>query len=440
MPFFSSGEPLKRNLRGSHRLQYIITIFSIPLPVIICTLIVKLRHFSGPLFQSIDNNGWVQGWINACRYQAVQDNPNPGNPATLNQAFNFTGTGIDEKTLCSTFVRCILYQATGDYPSYWSSAASILALIPTIVGLLSNSIEEIVAIAYESPMLALLLALSSTVSFSSRFTNSEPPNIFEQHMEYILTAQKSIVDLVLKSLNNERGGRRWFKNQTFHMIGAFMALIACAGGVWCSVWRLTRYGCVVWACPVKVHISLWVALSQVLVVLNIALRPWLFRIEKITLRIPKNARAAISTTSRPVLSHSGQGPMLTSGRRKLLPDGPVRDLTVVLRCRHHGWKRWITQTTSSVISYALYTFATVVLASMILIFPINAVYTMVIFNITGGVGRLIGYWARSSLRLEKAVVVLDVPEIHMKSLRERLENEVNWQNLDIGLVKRQVAV
>jgi hypothetical protein len=193
---------------------------------------VLLRRFYGPPFQSINNNIWAEGWINACRNAAVLDNPDPGNPVTIDQAFNFTGTGIDKKATCSTFVPCILYQATGDYPSYWASAASILAFIPTIVGLLSNSIEEAVAIADESPALAILLALSSTASFSSRFTNFEVPRIFEQHPDYTLSAQKLMVDLVARSLHsNEKGRtRRWLDNKTFHIVGATIALFGCAGG------------------------------------------------------------------------------------------------------------------------------------------------------------------------------------------------------------------
>jgi hypothetical protein len=272
---------------SSRGLEQLISIFSILFPIIICTLIIQLRHFYGPLFQSIDGNVWVEGWIDACRHNAVQDNPDPGNPATEDQAFNFTSTGIDENVACSTFYRCVLYQATADYPSYWSAAASILAFIPTIVGLLSNSIEEVVAIADESPALALLLALSSTTSFSSRFANSELLNIFDQHPDYIETAQKTIMDLVAGSLHQDRRGRarRCFENNTVHMVGVTIILFTCASGVWYSVWKLTRYGCVVWACPIRFHTSLWVALSQILVVLNIALRPFLFHTERIILHI-----------------------------------------------------------------------------------------------------------------------------------------------------------
>jgi hypothetical protein len=422
---------------GSRRLEYMITVLSALFPITICIIMLQLRHFSSPLFLGMDDKyGWLQAWIHMCRSRAVQDYPDPENPATA-KAFHFTGTGIDEKAKCGTFLRCILYQAPGDFPIYWSSAASVLALIPTLVGLLSNSIDEIVTIADENPMLALLLALSSTTSFSSRFNHSEAPHMFEQHAGYILAAERSVMHLVSKSLRHNEGarGRRWFKNESFHMGGAIIALIACAGGVWWSVWTLTRYGCVAWSCGARFHIPLWVALSQLLAVLNIALRWSVFRIEEITLRVPENARAGIPRTSGPVLSHSGQGRMPKLERWEPLPDGAVGDITVGLRCCRYGWKRWFIRTTSSVISYGLYTFSTVVFASMIFILPATAVYMLVIFSVAGSVGRVVGYWARSSLRLGKAVIVFDVPEIHMRDLRERLENEVNWQNLDVDIGK-----
>jgi hypothetical protein len=64
---------------------------------------------------------------------------------------------------------------------------------------------------------------------------------------------------------------------------------------------------------------------------------------------------------------------------------------------------------------------------------------MVIFSIAGGVGRLLGYWAGSSLRIGNVVVVVDVPEAHIKNLRAWLENKDDWQNSDIELTKRKVV-
>jgi hypothetical protein len=127
-------------LLGGPRLEYFITALAGLVPISPSTLMVELRHLSGPLFQSMHTNGWTQGWIDACRHNASLTNPDPENPATADQAFGFNGTGIDEGyPHCATFLRCILFQATDDFPSYWSSAVSMLGFIPTIVALLSNS-------------------------------------------------------------------------------------------------------------------------------------------------------------------------------------------------------------------------------------------------------------------------------------------------------------
>lgn len=418
-------------------LEHIVTAFFALVPIIIGILVIQLRKFSGPLFQSMNNNEWIQGWIHACRYQAVQINPDPGNPSTVNQSFAFNGTGVHEDGFCTTFLRCVLFQATDDYPSYWSSSANILAFIPTIVALLSNSIEEIVTISYESHMLALFLALSSTSTFNSRFTNPEQSPIFEHQDGYVVAAHRSVLIRVQKILhhNRENNERKWYMNEKFHMHVATLALIICAGGIWFSVWTLTRYGCVVWSCSSRVHVSLWVALSQALVVLNIAFRSSVFRTEQITLRILNNQREG-TTTPEPKPPHPRQRHVPTPERQERPLDGPARHLIIILRCHRRGWERWIVQIISSIISFALYTFSTVALAGMALIWPNNAVYIMAIFSVAGGAGRLVGYWASSALRLGKTVISFDIPETHIDNLRERLENEASWQDLDVELAER----
>jgi hypothetical protein len=88
---------------SSRRLEYTITALSTLFPIIICILMVQLRHFSRPLFQGINNHTWLQGWINTCRSRAVQGNPDPGNPATVDQVFKFTSTKINEKVICTKY-------------------------------------------------------------------------------------------------------------------------------------------------------------------------------------------------------------------------------------------------------------------------------------------------------------------------------------------------
>ena len=76
---------------------------------------------------------------------------------------------LDERGQCYTLLRCILNNVPSDFTARWSSGASILAFIPMIVGLMSNSIQETTAIADESVLLAIALSLLSVTAFNSRF-------------------------------------------------------------------------------------------------------------------------------------------------------------------------------------------------------------------------------------------------------------------------------
>lgn len=73
----------------------------------------------------------------------------------------------NERTMCGQMLRCTINGVPGDYPARWSAGASILAFIPTIVGLMSNSVDEITAIAEVSIFLAINISLSSVTVFSS---------------------------------------------------------------------------------------------------------------------------------------------------------------------------------------------------------------------------------------------------------------------------------
>ena len=74
-----------------------------------------------------------------------------------------------DTTQCYEMLRCILDNVPSDFTARWSAGSSILAFIPTIVGLMSNSINEITSIADESVILALALSVTSITAFSRRF-------------------------------------------------------------------------------------------------------------------------------------------------------------------------------------------------------------------------------------------------------------------------------
>ena len=75
----------------------------------------------------------------------------------------------DERAQCYLMLQCIISNIPSDFTARWSAGASILAFIPTTVGLMSNSIQETISMADESVILAVALSLSSITAFNSRF-------------------------------------------------------------------------------------------------------------------------------------------------------------------------------------------------------------------------------------------------------------------------------
>ena len=73
------------------------------------------------------------------------------------------------KAQCYEMLQCVINNVPSNFPARWSAGASILSFIPTIVGLMSNSINEITSMADESGCLAIALSLTSSTAFVSRF-------------------------------------------------------------------------------------------------------------------------------------------------------------------------------------------------------------------------------------------------------------------------------
>ena len=74
----------------------------------------------------------------------------------------------NEKAQCYKMLQCVIDNVPSDFTARWSAGASILAFIPTIVGLMSNSINEITSMADESRFLAVALSITSVTAFISR--------------------------------------------------------------------------------------------------------------------------------------------------------------------------------------------------------------------------------------------------------------------------------
>ena len=295
----------------------------------------------------------------------------------------------NEKVQCYQTLRCIINNVPSDFTARWSAGASILAFIPTIVGLMSNSINEITSLADESLVLAIALSVTTTTAFLSRFGDGPvrlSGTFFEEQREKDIRIQAAIS--VLKDVM-PRNLRLlpWWQSSKIH--GHILSLIAVFLGamIWYEVYELTKYGIITFACPIKVNIGIWVGLNQLLCLANLLGRSVLFDIRTIHLR-PRNAVSAAHP--------AGSIPYA---------EGPL----VVLRCPRDTSLRWVFQTFTATASFVLYAYGTVLLASTTLIPASDAIRAMVVMTASAGFARLVGYWLTRPRRRGRQIVVVDVP-------------------------------
>lgn len=295
----------------------------------------------------------------------------------------------DERAHCYIMLRCIMDNIPSDFTARWSAGASIMSFIPTIVGLMSNSINEITSIADESVFLAIALAISSTTTFSSRF--GERPKrpsdaLFKKpggRHARIPTALSILEDLMAQS----QRPCPWWRSSKIRVYVSILIAFLIGALVWYEVYQITRYGVVVFACPVKANIGIWVGLSQLLALLNVGCRSFLFDIRTI---------------------HVGAGD--TGPRRQ--PNSPsinAKYPSIVLRCPRSTFIGSLLQTSTAIASYVLYAYGTTLLASLTLIPASDAIRAMVVSTAGAGFGRLTGSWFTSPRRRTGQIIVIDVP-------------------------------
>lgn len=96
---------------------------------------------------------------------------------------------------------------------------------------------------------------------------------------------------------------------------------------------------------------------------------------------------------------------------------------IILRSPRSTWQRRVLQFITAVFSFSIYTFGTVVLASMTMFEAADAVRVVVVVAVTAGFGRVVGYWALSSIRSGKKAILVDVPAEHIEELSEMISDQ-----------------
>lgn len=317
---------------------------------------------------------------------------------------------ISEAHNCSEMLQCTLDNVPGDYSARYSAGASILSLIPTIVGLMSNSIDEITAIAEESIFLALAISLSSVTVFSSRLGDkiiSAKLGDRTTGPEYWQAMRDNILELV--KANRQTHSRYWRNTRTQDfVIGVIM--IGSSTMIWYELFLITRYGIITFACPVKVNIIIWAVLVQSLTLLNVLWRKQSFDYRRIYLR-RLGGRARTTLTERMIEPADHD-------------EDQVENVVLILRCPRATWGRRILQFCTAVLSYSFYTYGTIILASTTMFEAADALRVVVVVCVTAGFGRMVGYWSlATSFRKGKKALLFDVPAAHMDRLAELIHEE-----------------
>lgn len=310
-------------------------------------------------------------------------------------------------------IRCILSTIPSDFTARWSAGANILAFIPTIVALLSNSIHEVAATADESIVLAVALSLSSVTAFISRFGHmplrASETFFGEKDENRKAERLRGIWEKIEKQVEKIKGQGRtpWWWHRNLNIGVLYILLLALSAGIWYEIYETTRYGVIVNACPIKVNVGLWVGLSQLLTLLNVVCRKFAFDIRTVEF---KSQNTPISQAMTP---RGRPAPSATAAQKR-----GERSVAVILRSPRNTFLRWALQTFTAIASFTLYTFGTVVLASITLIPASDAIRTLAVLTIGAGVGRLVGYWKASPLRTGSRIIIVDVPADYMKEFFE----------------------
>ena len=290
-------------------------------------------------------------------------------------------------------LRCVLDNVPSDFTARWSAGASILAFIPTIVGLMSNSINEITSIADESVVLAIALSITSITAFFRRFgdgpSRSTGNTFFEEQGGKEIRIQAAL-SILKDATSRSPVPRPWWRSSTAHLYLLSLVALTLGAVIWYEVYEVSKYGIMTFACPVKVNVGMWVGLSQLLCLANLSGRSLLFDTRTVRFRAPRDA---VSPPHHPA---AGSFPY-------------VKGSVIVIRCPRDDFPRWLLQTFTAIASFILYAYGTVLLASTTLVPASDAIRAMVVVTASAGFGRMVLYWLTRPERGGRHVLVVDVP-------------------------------
>ena len=259
---------------------------------------------------------------------------------------------------------------------------------------MSNSIQETISIADESVLLAVALSLFFITAFNSRFRDrlERLSDILFKEKEWGHTNTHTALWALENMMAEARKPHRWRQNNNAQIYATSLIALILEAGVWYEVYEITRYGIIVFACPIKVNVAIWVALSQILALSNVLCQSVLFVSHTIQIREKEPRQRAARPNGN---TASGQVKTQCS--------------TIALRCPRDTSLRLALHSFTALVSFSMYAYGTILLASMILIPASDAIRAMVVLASGAGFARLAGHWHTSPRRRGNHAFVVDVP-------------------------------
>ena len=298
-------------------------------------------------------------------------------------------------TRCQAVLGCILRNNGAYTAARWSAGASILAFIPTIAGVMSNSIEEINLIAEGNEILAIMMGLCSVTVFASRFGSGR-----ETHTRTADAIFEHIRHKIEKRTKATQADTRWSRwKPRLVLSSAYLILATACFTVWFPTVVILRNGVVVFSCPWRIHVPLWVGLGQSVVIANVLLRRLTF--DKTIMLHHRGAGSRTKTSSR--------------DRKR------SAQLSVILRVAKTGFVPRIIRGFTSTITFALYAFGTAIFSAMTLFTASDSVWCLVLFAFAAGMGRVVANFVTDDQFGCLRTIVFDVQDQQVNELKKRVE-------------------
>ncbi|MCJ1237507.1 hypothetical protein MMC14_005493 [Varicellaria rhodocarpa] len=334
----------------------------------------------------------------------------------------------DSEKTCQAVLSCIINTAPEEYNTRWSAGSSILASIPTVVGLVSNSIEEISYVAEESLPMAILISMSSVTTFTDRFFHRVPTSTFEYSSGYLVAKQAQILHLLNK---NERTGDSFRVRSLIKVAGAIVAGLVATSWYMLMFW-ISKYGVVIYSCSGQFHVAMWAGLSQLLTIVNLLLRRYAFEI--VVIPLTDSPRSALADLLQKEWSSGSPNQRAKNPfHGKLLAD------QVVLRCSSTNLLKRSIQTTVGILSAIIFLFGTASLFGVVLFPAFDAMCAMAVLTLSAVSGKFVANWTMSSARTGKRSVVVDVSKRHMRGVEEMFRKKGIRSTDDQTLVCKKKA-